>query len=199
MSRNRGVRSASREPLFIRPKRGAIRCQWDHSNSTGADLLLFPPGRAGVYLVPEQVQLISRGAFQGCQFLEGVVATGRLTHVGYESFSDCLKLSSVQLSSTLNYVEGNAWANCPRLTEVIFFGRPPEGNVPFRVFDGSTFVTVFHPAEASGWGSTFSGRPTAIWTPVPVYSEWVRSSGLMDRYPTASGEQDGSQLMLWRL
>jgi hypothetical protein len=159
-------------------------------NYTGADLLLFPPGRAGVYLVPDKVQLISRGAFRGCQFLEGVVARGMLTHVGYESFSDCPKLSSVQLSSTLGYVEGNAWANCPRLTEVVFFGRPPQGEVPFSIFDGSPFVTVFHPAETSGWGSTFSGRPTAIWTPVPIYSEWVGSSGLVDRYPTASGEQD---------
>ena len=88
-----------------------------------------------------------------------------VTAIGYKAFYGCTSLTSV-------YFEGNA----PKV------GR--------YVFEGSPFVTVFFRAGATGWGSFFAGRPTAVWEPRPSYSEWALSSGLTAQFPNASAEGD---------
>jgi len=49
---------------------------------------------------------------------------------------------------------------------------------------------VLYHAGTAGWGPTFADRPTAAWFPLPSYSEWAQSVGLINQCPNACAEAD---------
>ena len=128
-------------------------------------VIAYPAGRIGAYVIPDSV-----------------------TSIGHRAFSGCKSLTSVTIPNSVTAIGGSALGDCPTLTSVYFDGTPAFDYGNF--FDGSPFVTVFHRAGAAGWGSSFGGRPTAVWTPLPSYAEWAASSGLAVNYPSSSGEND---------
>jgi hypothetical protein len=73
-----------------------------------------------------------------------------ITSIGTNAFRDCNSLTSV-------YFQGNA----PSMGVYVFFEDPvPRGPmlVPYA-------ATVHYLPGITGWGTTFGGRPTALWTP----------------------------------
>ena len=112
----------------------------------------------------------------------------RVTFIGEDAFSGCTSLTSVTIGNSVTSIGYGAFSGCTSLTSVYF-----EGNAPYvgsSVFEGSPFVTVFFRAGATRWGSSFAGRPTAVWELRPSYSEWAVSSGLTAQFPNASAEGD---------
>ena len=70
------------------------------------------------------------------------------------------------------------------VTQFMLNQRPIGSNRPcFQLFARADRVIVYYRAGTSGWGSTFSGVPTALWTTLPTYAEWAKASSLLDRYP----------------
>lgn len=57
-------------------------------------------------------------------------------------------------------------------------------------FKNSPNVTIYYRAGTTGWGSTFAGRPTALWIEQPTYQEWATTTGLTAKFPDASAETD---------
>ena len=60
-----------------------------------------------------------------------------------------------------------AFQSCYNLTSLYFQGNAP--NVGSFLVSGDNFVTIYYLPGTTGWGSTFAGLPTALWTlPYPL-------------------------------
>ena len=68
-------------------------------------------------------------------------------------------------------ISQRAFADCSALTSVYFKGNPPA--LGEKVFDGDDKATVYYLKGITGWGTTFGGRPTAVWNP-PAQGDAVR-------------------------
>jgi len=113
--------------------------------------ILFPEGKAGSYSIPNSVTYIPGGCPWGC--------------VG--AFAYCRNLTSVTIPNSVTYIGDFAYGFCTNLRAAYF-----QGNVPSVVgqvrppFDEADNVTVYYLPGTTGWGSTFGGRPTAMWLPL---------------------------------
>jgi hypothetical protein len=101
-------------------------------------LILYPAAKVGSYTISNGVAYIAGAAFSYCSRLTSVTIPNSVTSIGTYAFADC-----------------------PSLTGVYFQGNPP--SIGADVFYNSNKATVYYLAGATGWGSTFAGRPTALW------------------------------------
>jgi BspA type Leucine rich repeat region (6 copies) len=148
-------------------------------------LLRCPEGKAGSYTLPNSVTTIGDyafsgctgltsvpignsvttigdGAFYGCAGLTSVTIGNSVTTIGDGAFYGCTGLTSVTIPNSVTSIGDGAFDGCTGLTSVNFQGNAPvAGDV---VFDGADGSTVYYLPGTIGWGATFSGRPTAIWS-----------------------------------
>ena len=128
-------------------------------------LVQYPGGRGGSYVLPNSVASIGAEAFRSARGLTTLTLPSSVTSIGDWAFAGLADLTSV-------YFEGSS----PTLGAAVF-GSPSK-------------AIVYYLAGTTGWGSTFAGRPTAVWVRRPSYSQWASAAGLPTKYPNASGEQD---------
>ena len=107
-------------------------------NKAGTTLLLFPPRKAGAYVVPKTVTIIENSAFNSCTWL-----------------------TSVRIPSSVVWMGALAFASCPELKMVYFEGDQP--GIGYDVFEASGSASVNYIEGQAGWTSTFAGRSTATW------------------------------------
>src|SRR5262249_5789190 len=70
-----------------------------------------------------------------------------------------------------------AFYHCDSLTEVYFSGDAP--SLGQNVFNGDPNATVYYLPGTSGWGPTFGGLPTALWSlPYPLILSQSSSFGV---------------------
>ena len=68
------------------------------------------------------------------------------------------------IGSGVTNVQTFAFWSLPNLTGIYFRGNGPSaGSSPFAFFNNA--LTIYYLPSATGWGTTFGGRPTALWTP----------------------------------
>lgn len=127
--------------------------------------------------------------------LTSVTVPDQITRLGHHMFRTCRKLTTVILPAGLTNIEeyifkdfSDTFFDTVAVTGVYFKGNAPTTVSP-EAFYGADNATVYYRAGTTGWGSSFAGRPTALWI-VPTYSQWALSSNLPALYPNASGEQD---------
>ena len=77
-----------------------------------------------------------------------------VTSIGAGAFGECTGLTSIEME---------AFWTCTNLTSVRFEGNAPS-LVGSDVFAGDDNATVYYLPGTTGWGPTFGGRPTAVWT-----------------------------------
>jgi len=135
-------------------------------NKSQTKLVQFPAGKYGSYLIPNGITNIGNSAFFGSGSVPSITLPDSLTKIGDYAFWWCTNLTSL-------YFEGNA----------------PTYVSGLAIRD-ATNLTVYYRAGTTGWGPTFAGRPTALWVEQPSYQDWARNTGLLDRFPDASGESD---------
>ncbi len=157
-------------------------------DKTQALLVKYPTAQPGSYSIPDSVTSIASYAFSGCTELRSITIPGSVINIGTAAFAGCSGLSSLTVPQSIASVADFAFGNCQRLVSVYFQGDRPRAG--FVVFAECPFLTVFYRTGTKGWDTTYGGRPTALWEPRPSYSDWVSSSGLAARFPTATGEID---------
>ena len=89
-----------------------------------------------------------------------------VTSIGTNAFYNRSGLTSVTIGNSVTNIGDSAFSYCTNLTSVYF-----QGNAPFlgpSVFTGDSKATVYYLAGTTGWGTTFGGRPTAVWVALSV-------------------------------
>jgi len=114
-------------------------------------------------MIGNSVTSIEYGAFSSCTALIKVTIGNGVTSIGNLAFYDCPCLTSVTIGHSVTNIGDNAFAVCTSLTGVHFKGNAP--SIGSGVFYYDDDATVYYLPGTTGWGTTFGGRPTAVWKP----------------------------------
>ena len=168
---------------------------FDKSQTT---LIHCPGGRIGAYSIPDSVISIGDQAFASCSSLTGVTIPGSVTSIGDGAFSWCHSLTRITIPASVTSIGdsafigcGNlimvtigggvtnigdgAFVDCASLTKVILKGNAP--TIGLSIFGGDNNATVYYMSGTTGWGPTFGGRPTALWSLVAVTMNYTTNNG----------------------
>ena len=113
-------------------------------NKNQTTLIQYPCGNVGLYTIPDGV-----------------------TSLGYAAFAWNPGLTRIIIDAGLVSIRDYAFFNCPNLTGVYFRGNAPSlggANVLTAHPNGDNPATIYYLANTTGWGKTFGGRPTSVWT-----------------------------------
>jgi hypothetical protein len=114
--------------------------------------------------IPNSVTSIGRIAFSGCTRLTSLTIGNSVTSIGDRAFSYCSSLTSVTIPNSVTSIGESAFDDCWNLTGVYFQGNAPSLGGS-SLFYNAYNATVYYLAGTTGWGPTFAGRPTVLWTP----------------------------------
>jgi hypothetical protein len=123
----------------------------------------------GVTSIPDGVDFAfigDEGTFGSCTSLTSVTIGSSVTNIGSWAFVNCTSLTSITIPDSVTSIGVDVFHRCTSLTAVCFQGNPPgDDQLPFA----DSNPTVYYLPGTKGWGTTFSGRPTALWVrPNPV-------------------------------
>ncbi|HTQ51730.1 MAG TPA: leucine-rich repeat domain-containing protein, partial [Candidatus Acidoferrales bacterium] len=113
--------------------------------------------------IPGSVVTIGTNAFDHCTNLSSVIISASVPKIGTNAFRLCTSLTSVIIPNSVTNINSFAFASCSNLFSVYFMGNAPSANS--SVFTNDLSATVYYLLGTAGWGSTFGGRPTAVWQP----------------------------------
>lgn len=173
------------------------------------DLIQYPSGLPGSYVIPDTVVNIEDGAFGDAFGLTNVTISGAVTNIGSEAFYSCINLSSVTLGAKVSTIQPAAFFYCPGLKSIIFPASLTslgfeafagclyltnacfEGNAPIDggslFFFDSSLPQILHVNGTTGWGTTYEGIPTAPCT---------TCGGAGNAVPTVTITESGQNLVL---
>ena len=131
-------------------------------NKSKTTLIQYPGGKAGGYTVPSTVTNIGDYAFEMCPILSSVTIPNSVSSIGDEAFYSCTGLTGVTVGIGVASIGIRGFDGCASLNSLSFRGNAPTLASPFGA---STHPTIYYFPGATGWGSTFGGRPTMLWNP----------------------------------
>jgi len=88
----------------------------------------------------------------------------QVTSIGSNAFSFCTNMNSIVIPNSCTNIGNSAFSSCSNLTSIYFKGNAP--SIGSGVFTNANNVTVYYLQGKTGWGSSFSGLPTAQWCPI---------------------------------
>ena len=119
------------------------------------ELLFYPKGRQGDYVIPSSVVKIGNCAFLECTGLTSVTFPESVTHVGREAFHDCTGLKSISIPDSMTFFP--SFEGCTALTSVSIPNLVTEIDaITFDKCTGLTSVIISASVERIG-GFAFRG------------------------------------------
>ena len=88
-------------------------------NRDKTELIRYPTGRKGEYVVPDTVVKIGNYAFSDCTGLTSVTIHPLVVSLGYNAFYNCTELLSVDMPKSLKYKKNRVFENCNKLPQFI--------------------------------------------------------------------------------
>lgn len=163
--------------------------------------------------IPESVTEISDGVFMRAYSLASIDLPQNLTAIGSGAFSECTSLRSITIPKNVGFIETGAFSGCSNLESIYFCGNAPSyfgdnGVVRLNMFSGCRNLTVYYPANSSGWapiiekytdvtwrtwnpGSTVSSNPAPTVANTTTWGSW--SAWSTAPYSASSTRQVESQ------
>ena len=189
----KSVTSIGVEPFSGCSSLAAITVDALNPNYSSADGVLFdksqatliecPERKPGGYTIPNSVNTIEAGAFEGCGSLTGVTIPNGVSAIGDSAFQGCGSLASITIANSVTNIGGGAFESCTNLANVTigngvtsiggsaFLGCINiiamyfEGNAPSLGGDAFGTGWIYYLPGTAGWGPTFGGLPTVLWNP----------------------------------
>ena len=115
--------------------------------------------------IGKSVQNIANYAFFDCTSLTSVTIPNRVSVIGEGAFGYCISLANVMIGTNVTSIANYTFFGCTSLTSVYFQGKAPSLGGSYVLY-GDNNATVYYLPGTTGWGSTFGGRPTALWRPL---------------------------------
>lgn len=88
-------------------------------------LLECPAGKAGSYVVPDEVTIIWLGAFYDCSKLTSITLPDALETIRIQAFMGCTGLTEITIPANVNYINVEAFKDCSKLTKVTVMATAP--------------------------------------------------------------------------
>ena len=129
-------------------------------------LIQYPGGKSGAYQIPGSVTSIGDAAFSNCSSLSGVTIPDSVTSIGGWAFEACESLTSVTIPDSVTSLGFAAFYECDSLVKIFFKGCAP--SLDSSVFYDSP-ATIYYVSGTPGWGTTYGGRTTAVWTSAATF------------------------------
>ena len=87
-------------------------------NKEKTELLYFPEGKTGSYIIPDSVTTIGDSAFKNCTNLTSITIPDSVTTIGNGAFENCANLTSITIPDSVTVISYSAFENCTRLTSI---------------------------------------------------------------------------------
>ena len=87
-------------------------------NREKTELILYPPGRTGRYVIPDGVENIGVEAFYGCFGLDELVIADSVRNIGSAAFAVCTGLTEVTLPEGVGRIGIEVFAGCANLKKI---------------------------------------------------------------------------------
>ena len=124
-------------------------------NKAKTELIKYPQGKQGAYIIPDDVRCIAKNAFNGCAGLTEVVIPNAVNYIGENAFEGCAGLTAVELPGSVYKIGNRAFSGCSGLTSLdISRVKCMIGDCVFAGCSKLTSVDI--PRRAFGY-SAFSG------------------------------------------
>jgi hypothetical protein len=133
--------------------------------------------------IPNSVTNIGYGAFAACYYLTRVTIGNSVVSIGNAAFFEC-GLTSVTVPNSVTSIGQDAFGYCTHMKGIYFQGNAP--SLGLDAFEDN-IATVYYLPGTTGWGTTYGGRPTALWIQVPT----------IQTPPQTQTAEAGSTVDLW--
>jgi hypothetical protein len=85
-----------------------------------------------------------------------------VTNIGTNAFYESQYLTEVTMGTGLISIGDQGFYGCSQLRQLVFLGDAP--SFGSTTFWGDNGATVYYLPRTTGWGPTFGGLPTVLWT-----------------------------------
>jgi len=136
------------------------------------------------------------GLFENCTNLSSVTIPEGITGLPTRMFSGCSQLEYLTLPATITNIAGGAFQGCPQLKGVYLLGNAPARSSDLFA-NGTTNVIVYYTQGASGWGTAFSGRPTALTGTFTLLPNYDSSKGTLQLSPNQPYYNSGTAVTVY--
>jgi len=86
-------------------------------NKNKTELIKYPQGRQGDYIIPDSVKRMENCAFCVCAGLTSVIIPNTVKEIGYEAFMST-GLTAISIPDSIKRIENFTFANCSSLVSV---------------------------------------------------------------------------------
>lgn len=120
-------------------------------NKNQTNLIIYPSGKNGNYIIPNTVTTINDNAFNGSKELLNILIPSSLTTIGMRAFEACMKLKNIEIPSSVNTIGMYAFNRCSQLT--IISVSPDNSNYSSKdgvLFNRNQSVLLIYPAGKQG-------------------------------------------------
>ena len=149
-------------------------------NKEKTELILYPAGRQGNYIIPASVTKLRIGAFCICTGLTSVTIPSSVTKIEQAAFQYCTGLTSITLPNTTTRIGWRTFGHCTGLTSVII----PDSSVDIAreaFADCTGLKSVFIPASATKIEKGAFKNCPAFFTVHPDNPVYTSENGVLKR------------------
>ena len=125
-------------------------------NKDKTELICFPGGKSGEYVVPDSVTSIVSYAFCGCSSLTSVTISNGIEVIGIGVFQYCSSLTSFTIPDSVTVIGIGAFVYCSSLTSITIPDSVSSmGNFAFACCNSLTSVTIPNSVTRIGDGAFY--------------------------------------------